>query len=117
MGRLRKRQIVGWARGQRRISAPVSIGAVAVAAVTTVALTRSYDRLGGGSCADLAVWRWRRGCSDYFKVSGIGTPIRSKASRWAVVGSASMGTVAAAPAKRTSLRVMVARWSMRPWKL
>jgi hypothetical protein len=42
MGRLRKRQIVGWARGRRRISAPVSIGAVAVAAVTTVALTGAF---------------------------------------------------------------------------
>ena len=24
-------------------------------------INRSYDRLGGVSCADLAVWRWRRG--------------------------------------------------------
>ena len=42
MGRLQKRQIVGWARGRRRISAPVSIVAVAVAAVTTVALTGAF---------------------------------------------------------------------------
>src|SRR5215470_4717478 len=42
MGRLRKRQMVGWAGGRRRISAPVSIGAVAVAAVTTVALTGAF---------------------------------------------------------------------------
>src|SRR5215469_9916465 len=39
MGRLRNRQMAGWAWGRRRISTPVSIGAVAVAAVTTVALT------------------------------------------------------------------------------
>jgi hypothetical protein len=42
MGRLRKRQIVGWARGRRRISAPVSIAAVAVAAVTTVGVTGAF---------------------------------------------------------------------------
>ena len=42
MGRLRRRQIVGWAKGRRRISAPVSIVAVAVAAVTTVALTGAF---------------------------------------------------------------------------
>ena len=35
--------------------------------------------------------RW----AGYFKVSGIGAPMRSKASRWALVGSVSMGTVAA----------------------
>ena len=57
---------------------------------------------------------WR---SDYFRVSGIGAPIRSKASRWALVGSASMGTVALVPAKRTWLRVRVARCSRRPRKL
>src|ERR1700683_236927 len=28
------------------------------------------------------------GCSGYFKVSGIGAPMRSKASRWVLVGSA-----------------------------
>ena len=54
---------------------------------------------------------------DYLKVSGTVAPIRSKASRWALVGSVSMGTVAAAPANRTSLRVKVARWSRRPRKL
>lgn len=42
MGRLQKRQIIGWARGRRRISAPVSIVAVAVAAVTAVALTGAF---------------------------------------------------------------------------
>jgi len=56
-------------------------------------------------------------CSDYFKVSGIGVPMRSKASRWALVGSASMGTVTRVPAKRTWLRVRVARCSSRPRKL
>jgi SAM-dependent methyltransferase len=68
------------------------------------ALTRSF-------------WVPARRCSDYFKASGIGAPIRSKASRWALVGSASRGTVVAAPANRTSLRVRVARWSRRPRKL
>ena len=57
---------------------------------------------------------WR---SDYFKVSGIGVPMRSKASRWALVGSASMVTVALVPAKRTWLRVRVARCSSRLRKL
>jgi len=38
-------------------------------------------------------------CSGYFKVSGMGAPMRSKASRWVLVGSASMGTAARAPAK------------------
>jgi hypothetical protein len=42
MGRLRKRQMAGGAGGRRRISAPVSIAAVAVAAVTTVALTGAF---------------------------------------------------------------------------
>ena len=37
--------------------------------------------------------------------------MRSKASRWALVGSASMGTVAWAPVNRTWLRVRVARWA------
>jgi hypothetical protein len=56
-------------------------------------------------------------CSGYFKVSGTGTPIRSKASRWMLVGSVSIGTVAWVPAKRTWLRVRVARCSSRPRKL
>ena len=43
--------------------------------------------------------------------------MRSNASRWSLVGSASMGTVAVAPAKRTWLRVRVARWASRPRKL
>ena len=41
----------------------------------------------------------------------------SKASRWALVGSASTGTVARVPANRTWLRVKVARCSSRPRKL
>jgi hypothetical protein len=55
--------------------------------------------------------------SDYFKVSGMGAPIRSKASRWMLVGSASVAMVAVAAAKRTWLRVRVARWVSRPRKL
>ena len=62
--------------------------------------------------AGLAWWR-----SGYFKLSGIGTPMSVKASRWALVGSASIGTVAWAPANRTWLRVKVARCSSRPRKL
>jgi hypothetical protein len=42
MGRLRKIQMAGWAWGRRRISAPVSILAVAVAAVITVAVTGAF---------------------------------------------------------------------------
>ena len=56
--------------------------------------------------AGLAWW-----CSGYFKVSGIGAPRRRKASRWVLVGSVSIGTVAWAPANRTWLRVKVARCS------
>ena len=52
-----------------------------------------------------------------FKVSGIGVPRRRKASRWVLVGSVSIGTVARAPANRTWLRVKVARCSSRPRKL
>src|SRR5215467_3454185 len=42
MGRLRKIHKAGWARGRRRISAPVSIVAIAVAVVTTVAVTGAF---------------------------------------------------------------------------
>jgi hypothetical protein len=57
------------------------------------------------------------GCSGYFKVSGMGAPMRWNASRWVLVGSASMGRAAGAPAKRTWLRVRVPRWARRPRKL
>src|SRR6185437_10601957 len=56
-------------------------------------------------------------CSGYVEVSGIGVPIRSKACRWVLVGSVSIGTSAGAPANRTWLRVRVARWASRPRKL
>ena len=56
-------------------------------------------------------------CSGYFMVSGIGTPMSSKASRWVLVGSASIGMATWVPAKRTWLRVKVARCSSRPRKL
>ena len=59
---------------------------------------------------------WRVGCPD-FNISGIGTPMRSKAWRWVLVGCVSVGTVALVPARRTGLRVRVARWSRRPRKL
>jgi hypothetical protein len=36
-------------------------------------------------------------CSGYFKVSGIGAPMRSKACRWAGVGSASIAMVTWVP--------------------
>jgi BNR/Asp-box repeat len=42
MGRLRKIQMAGWAKGRRRISAPASILAIAVAAVATVAVTGAF---------------------------------------------------------------------------
>ena len=52
MDRLRKRQMVGRAGSRRRISAPVSIAAVAVAALTTVALTGAFTgALTAGSSA------------------------------------------------------------------
>ena len=47
--------------------------------------------------------------SGYVKVSGIGTPIRSKAWRCSLVGSVSISTVAWVPVNRTWLRVRVAR--------
>ncbi len=57
---------------------------------------------------------WRSG---YFKVSGIAAPRSSKACRWALVGSASIGTVNSVPANRTWSRVRVARCSSRLRKL
>jgi hypothetical protein len=52
MARLRKVQMTRWARGRRRISAPVSVLAIAVAAVTTVALTGAFTgAFAGGSGA------------------------------------------------------------------
>jgi hypothetical protein len=68
----------------------------------------------GLSWAFAAVAGWRSG---YFKVSGIAVPMSSKACRWALVGSASMDTVAVVPVNRTWLRVSVARCSSRPRKL
>jgi len=55
--------------------------------------------------------------SGYFKVSGIGTPMSSKACRWVLVGSASISMVTWVPVYRTWLRVSVARCPMRPRKL
>jgi hypothetical protein len=60
---------------------------------------------------------WRCSGPGYASVSGMGFPISSKASRWWLVGSASMSTVASAPANLTWLRVRVARWPSRPRKL
>jgi hypothetical protein len=57
---------------------------------------------------------WRSG---YFKVSGIGAPMSSKACRWVLVGSVSICMVTSVPAYRTWLRVSVARCSIRPRKL
>jgi hypothetical protein len=60
-------------------------------------MTKSVGVSGSAWCfAALAVLR-----SGYFKVSGTGTPIRSKAWRWAAVGSVSMGTSVPEPANRT----------------
>ena len=56
----------------------------------------------------LAGWR-----SGYFKESGIAAPRSSKACRWMLVGSASIGMVIWVPVYRTWLRVKVARWSSR----
>jgi hypothetical protein len=81
-------------------------------------LSRSYGRFGGLfrglSWVFTALAGW---CSGYFKVSGIVVSMSSKACRWVLVGSASIGTVAVVPAKRTWLRVRVARCSSRPRKL
>ena len=41
----------------------------------------------------------------------------SKACRWMLVGSVSIGMVTWVPVYRTWLRVKVARWSSRPRKL
>src|SRR5215475_8449752 len=52
MAGLRKLQVARWARGRRRVSTPVSVLAVAVVAVTTVALTGAFTgALGIGSGA------------------------------------------------------------------
>ena len=55
--------------------------------------------------------------SGYFKVSGIGAPMSSKACRWVLVGSVSIAMVTSVPVYRTWLRVSVARCSIRPRKL
>jgi len=58
------------------------------------------------------------GCSDYLRrVSGMAARMSSKAWRCWLVGSVRTGTVAGVPAKRSSLRVRVARWASSPWKL
>ena len=81
-------------------------------------LARSYGQFGRrflGLTWDftgLAGWR-----SGYFKVSGIGAPMSSKACRWVLVGSASIAMVTWVPVYRTWLRVSVARCSIRPRKL
>ena len=51
----------------------------------------------------------------FFRVSGIAAPMRSNACCWRLVGSVRTGTVAGVPAKRSSLRARVARWSRSPW--
>ena len=55
--------------------------------------------------------------SVYFrvKVSGMGAAMRSKARRWAGVGSVIFSKVM--PPRAMVLRVSVARWSSRPRKL
>ena len=56
--------------------------------------------------------------SDYLgRVSGMAAPMRSKAWRCSLVGSARTGTVAGVPARRSSLRVRVPRWASSPRKL
>ena len=55
--------------------------------------------------------------SGYFEVSGIAAPMSSKACRWTLVGSVSIGMVTWVPVYWTWLRVKVARWSSRPRKL
>src|SRR6266700_2056315 len=57
-------------------------------------------------------------CPGYFpRVSGIGTPMRSKAWRCSLVGSVRTGISAGAPANWSWLRVRVPRWASRPPKL
>ncbi len=81
------------------------------------ALARGYDQFAGCFGSELDFYCMAGWCSGYFKVSGMAVSMRSKACRWVLVGSASIGTVAVVPAKRTSLRVSVARCSSRPGKL
>ena len=68
----------------------------------------------GLTCCFAGSAGWRSG---YFKVSGIGAPMNSKACRWALVGSVSIAMVTWVPVYRTWLRVKVARCSSRPRKL
>jgi hypothetical protein len=51
MGRSRKTQMTGWPLGRRRVSAPVSILAIAVAAVTTAAVTGAFTGASTGASA------------------------------------------------------------------
>ena len=70
-------------------------------------LRHAFQKLGITSRAGLG----------YFKVSGIGAPMSSKACRWVLVGSVSIAMVTWVPVYRTWLRVKVARCSSRPRKL
>src|SRR2546423_13654019 len=56
-------------------------------------------------------------CFDYFRVSGMGWLIRSKARRWVGVGLVSVGTVISVAAEYWKMRVRVARCVSRPRKL
>jgi hypothetical protein len=51
----------------------------------------------------------------FFRVRGMAAPMRSNASFCRLVGPVRTGTAAGVPAKRSSLRVRVPRWSRRPW--
>ena len=54
------------------------------------------------------------GLFGYFKASGMGAPISSKAWRWPALGSAGMGISVLVPARRIWSRVRVARWASGP---
>ena len=96
----------------------VLVAIYALIALAASALARSYGQFGrrflGLTWCFAGSAGWRSG---YFKVSGIGVPMSSKACRWVLVGSASIAMVTWVPVYRTWLRVSVARWSSRPRKL
>ncbi len=77
-------------------------------------LRQVWQPISGLTWAFTGLAGWRSG---YVKVSGIAVPRRVKASRWALVGSVSIGMVSWVPVNRTWLRVKVARCSSRPRKL
>jgi hypothetical protein len=96
------------------VSSPGPPGRRVCRAVPSPKLRPVRQVIPGLTCGFSGLAGW---CCGYFKLSGIETPMSSKAWRCALVGSASIGMATGVPVKLTWLRVKVARWSSRPRKV